>query len=296
MNIAILQRELDEIENSQNLFDALNFRARKEALDFVAVIDRIDTENYMDNPKGGRLEQQARALAKKLQAFNSSIAEDWHLRLRNEKPTPQVLRKWLQPYSDYLPHQWGQPYYGYENLDFLLDEILLPQPHPQASLPLQEGMVRYESTPASVILELTERIAFTGDDVFYDLGSGLGKVTLLVHLLTGARSIGVEFQPDFCTYASKKANDLKLNGVTYLNADARHVDYADATVFFFFNPFGGDIFPAVLERLQLEMQERDIWVSSYGTSSQPLSELPWLERIPPISENESALAIFRGRS
>ena len=97
----------------------------------------------------------------------------------------------------YVPQRWGQPHHGYENLDFLLNEILIPQPHPQANLQPEYGMVRYQPTPASVILELTERIAFTDDDVFYDLGSGLRKVTMLVRLLTGVRCVGIEYQLDF---------------------------------------------------------------------------------------------------
>ena len=290
MNIALLQRELNELQNAPMLFDAQNFRARKEALDFVDVINKFHLEQ---NIGANRLREQARGLGERLRAFNATIAKDWFARLKNERPSPPKLRTWLQSYTDYVPQQWGQPHYGYESLDFLLDEILLPLPHPQVSLPPEHGMVRYEPTPASVILELTERITFTENDIFYDLGSGLGKVTNFVHLLTGARCIGVEYQPDFCAYAEQQAYRLNLNGLRYLNADARHIDYSEATVFFFFNPFGGAIFDKVLERLHEQAQQREICICSYGSSSQPLSEFLWLEGVPPINEDESALAIFQ---
>ncbi len=294
MNIAILQQELNELKNIPTLYDVHNFGARKEALDFVAVIDRICSENSKgNNIEHVRLQQQAQELGEGICAFNKSVAHDWSVRLKNECPAFQELRAWLQPYTSYVPQQWGQPHYGYEDLDFLLDEIFLPKPHPSASLQLERGMARYELTPTSVILELMERIAFNDDDVFYDLGSGLGKATMFVHLLTGVRCVGVEYQPDFCAYAAHQARGLNLSDVRYLNSDARHVDYADATVFFFFNPFGETIFTTVLNRLQLEAQERELRICSYGSSSQLLSELPWLERIPPISENDAALAIFR---
>ncbi len=296
MDIAILQRELDELENTPSLFDAYNFRARKEALDFMGVIDSIHPENNRHEPARVRLQKQARMLGKRLSDFNTLLAQDWQIRLKNVDVASKELRAWLQPYTDYVSQQWGQPHYGYENLDFLLDEILLPQPHPHASLQAEQGMVRYEPTPASVILELTERITFTDNDIFYDLGSGLGKVTMLVHLLSGVRCVGVEYQPELCIYAEQQAHNLSLKKVTYLNTDARHVDYADATVLFLFNPFGGTIFPTVLERLQLEAQQRELRICSYGSSSYPLSELPWFERIPPISEDEAALAIFRSHS
>lgn len=296
MNIAILQRELDEVAHLAMLFDAHNFRARKEALDFVDVIANIHSDDNGSNSERIRLQQQAKMLGKRLDAFNMSIAQDWRIRLKNEHPSPNELQTLLQPYTEYRPQEWGKPHYGYENLDFLLDAVLLPQPHPFASLQMGQGMVRYQPTPASVILELTERIEFTDKDVFYDLGSGLGKVTMLVHLLSGIRCLGVEYQPSFCAYAAERARDLNLNNIEYQNADARDVDYSDASVFFFFNPFGGAVFPAVLERLRLEAQKREIRLASYGSSSQPLAELFWLERIPPVNEDESALAVFRSHA
>ncbi|MBT3316224.1 MAG: methyltransferase domain-containing protein [Anaerolineae bacterium] len=293
MDIAILQRELNELQNAPALFDEQNFRARKEALDFVGIINKFYPEQNIELI---RLQEQAQRLGEDLRVFNATIAKKWFDRLKNERPSHRNLRNGLQPYTDYAPQKWGKPHYGYENLDFLLDETLLPQPHPQASLAPDYGMVRYEPTPASVILELTERITFTENDVFYDLGSGLGKVTMLVHLLTGARCVGVEYQPDFCAYADQQAHGLDLNKVTYINTDARHVDYSDATVFFFFNPFGGTIFDKVLERLHEQAQQREIRICSYGSGSQPLSENHWLKHIPPINEDELALAIFEHHS
>ncbi len=296
MNIAILQREFTETQDSPTLFDKHNFRARKEALDFVRVIEAICAEDQPMNSELVRLEEEAKALGECLKMLNISIAQDWRTRLKIDHPAPEELRFWLAPYTDYAAQQWGKSHYGYENLDLLLDEVLLPQPHPQANLTPERGMVRYQPTPASVILELTERIPFTARDVFYDLGSGLGKVTALVHLLTGVRCVGVEYQPDFCTYARQQADALALEGIAYLNADARNAVYADGTVFFLFNPFGGDIFPAVLERLRMEAQQHPLWICSYGSSSQPLSELAWLKRIPPSSMDEAALAVFQGKA
>ncbi len=292
MNIGILQNELDELRENPALFADNDFKACKEALDFVDLIEKFRPK---DNEDVLHLQKQARILGDRLREFNRVIARKFYSRLKKGYPVHEELRTWFQPYTAYLTQEWGNPHYGYEDLDFLLDEILLPQPHPYASLPPEYGMVRYEPTPASVVLEMTERVMLSDEDVFYDLGSGLGKVTMLVHLLSGAHCIGVEYQPDFCTYAREQAHALNLSGVTYLNADARHADYADGTVFFLFNPFGGIIFDTVLEKLHKEAQKREIRICSYGSSSQPLSELSWLEYIPPISKEELALAVFRGR-
>ena len=107
MNIAILQQELNELKNNPMLFNAYNFRARKEALDFVRVIKRIHTENYADTLERVHLQKEARALKESLHSFNMSIAQDWHTHLKSERPTPKELRAWLQPYTDYVPQQWG---------------------------------------------------------------------------------------------------------------------------------------------------------------------------------------------
>jgi hypothetical protein len=290
MDINILQREFDELRENPALFDPFNFKVRKEALDFIEIITKFRSREPFD---WRSLQEQAQELGEELQRFNDVIAEEFLARLLDEKPSSETLLAWLQPYTDYVQGSQGRPHYGYESLDFLLDEILLPQPQPMPSRPPEYGMVRYEATPASVMLELTERVRFAPNDVFYDLGAGLGKVTALIHLLTGARCVGVEYQPSFCNYARQQAKKLGLDGVTYLNNDARHVDYADGSVFFLFNPFGGVIFDTVLEKLHGEAQKRVIRVCSYGSSSEPLAELPWLEKIPPNSGEELALMIFQ---
>ena len=85
MNIAILQRELNELQNAPMLFDAQNFRARKEALDFVDVINKFHLEQNIGT---NRLQEQARGLGERLRAFNATIAKDWFARLKNERPSP----------------------------------------------------------------------------------------------------------------------------------------------------------------------------------------------------------------
>ncbi len=293
MDIGILQQELDELQENPLLWGEKNFRARKEALDFLTMLGKMSREGDDRDAPQARLQEQAQRMDVRLRALNRQIAQNWLSRLKNKSQTPQQIREMLQPYTDYQSKKWGEPHYGYEDLDFLLDEILLPAPRPEAALPPEYGMVRYEPTPASVILELTERIAWKKGAVFYDLGSGLGKVTMLVHLLSGAPSVGVEYQPNFCIYAQEQARRLGLQKVSYINSDARTVNYGEGTIFFLFNPFGGAIFDTVMEVLRKESRRREICLCSYGSATGPLSELSWLERTPPLLGEEMALAIFR---
>lgn len=291
MNINILQNELDELIEFSELFAEHNFSARREALVFLQMVSQISVTG---NHESRELKRRARIFSERLRTFNGYLAQDFYQRLKSQHPLPTDFRSWLAPYTNYVPKDWGKPHYGYESLDFLLDAVLLPEPQPEPNLKSEYGMVRYQPTPASVVLELTERIQFTDNDLFCDLGAGLGKVTMLVHLLTQVQTVGVEYQSSFCDYAERQAQDLGLTRISYLNLNARNADYSDATVFFFFNPFGGLIFDSVLEKLRLEAEKREITLCSYGSSSQPLSELTWLERLPPVSEDEMALEIFRG--
>jgi cyclopropane fatty-acyl-phospholipid synthase-like methyltransferase len=64
-------------------------------------------------------------------------------------------------------------------------------------------MIAYQPTPARAILALIKHANLCRDDVFYDLGSGLGRVVMLVALLSGARAIGIEFEPAYVSYAKR---------------------------------------------------------------------------------------------
>jgi len=54
-------------------------------------------------------------------------------------------------------------------------------------VPRRQEMIAYRPTPAHAILELIKDANLCQDDVFCDLGSGLGHVVMLVALLSGAR-------------------------------------------------------------------------------------------------------------
>ena len=43
--------------------------------------------------------------------------------------------------------------------------------------------------------QIIEHARIDATDVFVDIGSGIGRAAAIVHLLTGAKAIGVEIQP-----------------------------------------------------------------------------------------------------
>ncbi len=136
------------------------------------------------------------------------------------------------------------------------------------------GMVHYVPSPVAVVGELAARLS--SNDVFYDIGSGLGLVTMLVTFLTGVRTVGVEYEPAYHEHAVAQAQSLGLKGVRFVLSDARTADYGDGTVFYVYDTFRDGILAGMIERLAQEAQKRPIRVFSRGHSTPVFDEVPWL--------------------
>lgn len=291
MKLHKLTADLDALQNNPALFETDQFNARKEALNFIALIEELYLKRD-PNQDLIELHDQAQELHDRILAFNEGLYEE----LRGEilaGATGEHLRDLLTPFTNYSAKDAGQPHYGYENIDALIEGVLLPLPHPDPTLERAYGMVRYEPTPVSVILELFDLVPLSMGDVLYDLGSGLGKVVMLLHLLAQIPCVGVEFEPAFYRYAVTRASQLGLTGARFINDDARHVDYSNGTVFYLFNPFGGNIFGSVLAKLKEQARNRQITICSYGACTPVLNGLPWLEVADPGTVDEVCLAIFK---
>ena len=181
---------------------------------------------------------------------------------------------------------------GYDNLDLFINGLSSLKAMPEQTLELEPEMVYYQKTPARVVFGLAELIRFTKDDVFFDLGAGLGQVAILVHLLTGVPARGVEFEPAFCDYARGCAAELHLPDVIFMNADAREADYSEGTVFFMFTPFRGGILQEVLGLLKKASLRRKIRIITYGPCTAQVALQSWLRPLTPETENIYQLAVF----
>jgi hypothetical protein len=182
---------------------------------------------------------------------------------------------------------------GYDSLDMFINGLLLIQAVPTETKAREPEMVSYQQTPARIIFELVEKAHLTGEDVFYDLGSGLGQVPILVNLLSGATARGVEFEPAYCDYARVCAADLNLSGVAFINADARTADYSEGTVFFMYTPFEGSVLQEVLEKLRGESQKRRIRLFTYGPCTPQVSRQKWLKWVDQNEAHLYKLGVFR---
>ncbi|MEO7424601.1 MAG: class I SAM-dependent methyltransferase [Fibrobacteria bacterium] len=183
---------------------------------------------------------------------------------------------------------------GYDSLDTFINGVLHQGPIPAETKAREAEMVYYQKTPARIVLEMAEKARLTEADIFYDLGSGLGQVPILIHLLSGAAAKGIEFEPAYCDYARACAADLNLARVEFMHADARASDYSDGTVFFLYTPFEGGILATVLEKLRREARKR-IRIFTYGPCTQQVSRQNWLLRTDDGGGEPHQLAGFESR-
>jgi len=157
---------------------------------------------------------------------------------------------------------------------------------------LSAEMVAYQPTPARHIFDLIRHIQLTAQDVFVDLGSGLGHLALLIAICTDARCIGVELEPSYVACSVKIARELNLTKATFLALDAREADLSGGTVFYLYTPFRGAILRAVLDRLRLESVTREIRVCTFGPCTPIVAAESWLSFDPAES---SHMPMFRSR-
>jgi SAM-dependent methyltransferase len=164
------------------------------------------------------------------------------------------------------------------------DEILgLESLPPDADLP--RGSVPYLPCGVEEILSMLRDVPIRPDDEFVDLGSGLGRVAILVHLLSGARARGIEIQGHLVGCARARCAALALPDVSFLHADAAETEL-DGSIFFLYAPFNGPMLTAVLRRIEDVARRRPIVVSTVGVE---LRGLDWLR---PRASSNASLSLY----
>jgi len=291
-----LQAELADYLTDDALLTDANLLRRAEALDFLTFLHDVLRMERQRTPALQTLHHQAMQLQTALTAVNTHLFQQVRMAVQSGALTGAAFRRYLDQFTDYTPNHSDRVYMSYDGLDVLIDGLFQLKSAPAATLETTVEMVHCEETPARLLLDLVDHTPLTPADVFYDLGSGLGQVVLLVHLLTGVRAKGVEIEPAFCTFAQQQAQTLRLTDVTFINSDARTADYSDGTLFFMFTPFRGQLLQSVLDRLQQEAQQRPIRLCTFGSCSPRVADQPWLRAVTPDARHEYKLAIFESRS
>ena len=292
MEIQALHAEFTGFAQDASLTDPMNLQARAQALDFLVFAqDALRMQRPM-TPAMRTLQQQAAQLQAQLQRINTQLFQAVRTDIQRGVLRGATLRHYLDRFTAYAPAHADALYMSYDGLDTLIDGLFALKQAPAPQLSPTTDMVHCEETPARVLLALVDQVPFAADDLFYDLGSGLGQVVMLVHLLTGVRARGVEIDPAFTTFAQQQAQALALPSVTFYNQDARMADYSDGTIFFMFTPFRGQLLQAVLARLHQAAQQRPIRLCTFGSCSQHVAAQAWLRPLCADPCHEYKLAIF----
>ena len=117
-----------------------------------------------------------------------------------------------------------------------------------------DGREKYRPVGWLTLRRILPPSAVTTDDVFLDIGSGMGRAVLLAAAYPFRRVIGVELSPRLVDIAHDNVDRcrarLRCKDVVLVNADALEYEIPDdVTVVFMNNPVRGAIFAAVVEHM-----------------------------------------------
>jgi SAM-dependent methyltransferase len=100
---------------------------------------------------------------------------------------------------------------------------------------------RYETLPYWLVKYCLKSLVMTREDVVYDIGCGLGRLTCWFSLQPVKRCVGVELCEAFAEIARRNATAMKgrVAPIEILTQDAATVDYSEGTVFVLFQSLWG---------------------------------------------------------
>jgi SAM-dependent methyltransferase len=160
--------------------------------------------------------------------------------------------------------------------DHLVEEILGIAYPPRDGAPREEAPLAHDERqhgPSGIaeILVTVENASLGPGKTFVDLGSGAGKVVLLVALLTGARAYGIEIDPKLVAHAQSAARLLGLENAHFIEGDTRACPLPRADVYYMYIPSLRS--NALVSRLLPFTAERKTLLFSQPLD---LTRLPWL--------------------
>lgn len=124
-----------------------------------------------------------------------------------------------------------------------------------------EDRWRYEPAEWRVLSRVLGPRDIGPNDVFLDFGSGMGRVVLRAAQLGPKRVIGVELSEDLNKIARRNVaqmrHRLQCQDIELHTADALDFDVPDdVSIVFFNNPFTGQIFAKVMQKLVTSLERK----------------------------------------
>jgi hypothetical protein len=173
--------------------------------------------------------------------------------------------------------------------DVWLDRVLGLESLPDDGPELPRGCVPYLPCAVDILLRMIDQADVRDTDVFVDIGAGVGRAALLVHLWTGATTIGLEIQPALVHTSRDLTTRLCISHYHAIEGDAVRLAgrITTGSIFFLYCPFSGARLEQVLDDLEPIARAHAIRICCVNL---PLPPRPWLTLQSPSSED---LAIYR---
>lgn len=169
--------------------------------------------------------------------------------------------------------------------DLCIDRLFDLEELPVDGPALPRGCVPYIPCGIDHLLRIAEHVQ--PSDVFVDVGAGVGRALVLMHLITGARGVGIEIQPAMVREARALIARFGI-GASIVEGDAAELVAAtEGSVYFLYCPFGGARLDKVLDDLEQVARTRPILICCVDL---PLPPRGWLVEVVPAT---GGLAVFR---
>jgi hypothetical protein len=279
-----IDKLITELERDGSLFEAGHFQLRLD------VLDRLDAAIAFAGPEAldGELAQRARELAARLETANADLCSSIRAEIQRGD-CPGLFADLLARFgAEIAASEWPRGN-GYDSLDELIAGVFAFEEPAEDQVAARAENVFYQPTPMRHLFAVMASEAISSDDVFVDLGSGLGHVAMLVSICTGARCVGVELEPAFVAKARECAQRLRLERVSFMEQDARQADFSAGTVFYLYTPFTGSILRAVLGFLRLEAMRRPIKVCVFGPCVASVACEEWLATASAVESDQMSV-------
>src|SRR6202012_5623432 len=186
------------MEKNSLLYEEKNFAMRVETIDFIEfhLIDQIEglLQKTTQPDQLALLKYRAEKIRDELGGINTKLFQKLRANILTGGYMGEKFKDMVNEYVDLNSYSDEHLKEGYDNLDLFINGLMPLQIIPEQTKDLEPEMVYYQKTPARIVFNLVEISHLTKEDVFFDLGSGLGQVAILVNLLTGITVKGVEFE------------------------------------------------------------------------------------------------------
>jgi len=186
----------------------------------------------------------------------------------------ELKTRLLNPHEEYWDRKLGVRTFGY---------------HPGGDLNDPARSNYYMPTSYADLLKVFRRTNLGSDDVFVDLGSGMGRAVFLASYLGVRKSIGLELVPSLHEAAEANRQRGDWPNVQFQLGDAREKIFPDVTLLWMFNPFGPAIMEEMLAKLRKNRRGPLRMIYLNPLHDDVLERAGWLTKVETIPKSSNFL-------